>query len=265
MPSFSPTSIPGCPQELFKSVSLGDDGLLTLKYEVVVYPQTLGEEFGGGLLCVSLEYKGDAAWIGLALSKAPRNPQYGRKEAVIGVPGMLSSTAVSMDGSASLGQQNLALESRKQPAFANPGKYAIPAGGVEGMGKKVGYYGPSLKFLSENANKQTLINGSVAIVDPYAAGGIVSDQSKRHTTLSFAKYLREPGEISVDPYGSTLVLYAVAAMPSGDANDGEYNGNPEWKSAYLTFLDSSSSLAMKKSAGEEPDRKRKRRHSGEYW
>ena len=79
----------------------------------------------GGLLCVFLEYKGAAGWLGFALSEASRDPAFGRKEAIIGLPGVMSSVAVATE-SAHLGQQNAPVGGG--PPFANPGKYEIPAG-----------------------------------------------------------------------------------------------------------------------------------------
>lgn len=220
-----------------------------MKYEVVIYPENIMDGVGG-LLCASLEYTGGSAgWIGLAFSEANRNPTFGRKEAIIGMPGIIATAAVqsSDDSSTGLGQQNAIVDGG--PSFANPGKYAIPPGGMDGKG----YYGPSLTLLS-NANTQTLVNGSVSIQDPYAYGGVISDQSTTlHTQMSFAKYLKEPGEIEIDPYSSTLILYAVATP--GDGGTGEYDGNPGWKSTYLTLLSSSSNA---KSAGIV--RKRGRQH-----
>ena len=122
MPSFIPTSRPGCPDQLLKSKTLDYDNLLTLKYEVVLYPadgddttvtNNLVGGGGGGLLCLSLEYTGDASvgWIGLAFSEASRDPRFGRKEAIIGIPGIETSVAVATDGGvASLGQQSNTVE-----------------------------------------------------------------------------------------------------------------------------------------------------------
>lgn len=196
----------------------------------------------GGLLCISLEYSGDAGWIGLAFSDATRDPQFGRKEAIIGIVGLQTTSAMSMDGSTSLGQQNVVLESG--PNFVNPGKYKIPAGGIGNDA----YYGPSLKLLSD-IDEQTLIDGSVGIIDSYA--GIISDQSRMDTVLSFAKYLREPDEIEIDPYDSTLLMYAVAPLDG----EGNYDGNPKWKSTYLNFSENSAEVKS------GLDRKRKRQHS----
>ena len=52
------------------------------------------------------------------------------------------------------------------------------------------------------------------------------------THMSFAKYLREPGEIEIDPFKSNLFLYAVAAFDE----DGEYDGNPDWNVKYHQLL-----------------------------
>lgn len=234
-PSSSPTGIPGCPDTLLNWVTLDEDNLI-LKYEVVVYQGAMSLELGGGLLCVSLEYEGPAGWIGLAFSEASRDPQFGLKEAIIGIPGLPNSVAVAEDGSASLGQQsNVALEDG--PAFINPAKYLIPAGGTG----KDGYSGPSLNLLV-NVDKQTLVNGSVSIVEgQQSGGGIISVQDQNSmpkTRLSFVKYLRELNEIEIDPYGSTLLLYVVALLDV----DGEYDGNPEWQSTTLTLLTNTSDV-----------------------
>jgi hypothetical protein len=198
----------------------------------------------GGLLCISFEYTGAAGWIGLAFSEASRDPRFGRKEAIIGIPGLGTSDAVATDGSSRLGQQTVPHDSS---VFSNPGKYIIPAGGIED-----GFSGPSLKLLS-NINKQTLINGSIftlnASLDP---DGTVLDSVS--TKMSFVKYLREPGEITIDPYKATLLLYAVAS-PLNDGNGG-YNNDPEWKHTRLTFLKPNLSNAAKSRL----HRKRKRRH-----
>ncbi|KAL7547510.1 hypothetical protein ACHAWF_010803 [Thalassiosira exigua] len=235
-PSVRPTSLPQCPNELLKSVAL-EDGLL-LSYEVVVWGDAMEQ---GGLLCASLSYMGGpAGWIGLAFSEATRNPTFGRKEAVIGLPGIQASVAVDGHG---LGQANMAREGG--PRFVNPGKYVIPAGG---MGDN-GFSGPGLKLLSD---KQTLMNGSVAVMDRLASMGITSNQKVIHTTMSFAKYLREPGEIEIDPFGSTLLLYAVAPI----SDDGTYDDNPEWKYEYYNFLSGTAD------ARSGPVRQRTRQHNG---
>jgi len=239
-PSSSPTTTPGCPEKLLNFATLDADNLLTLKYEVVIYQGNM-ESLGGGLLCISLEYAGTAGWMGVAFSEATRNPQFGRKEAVIGIVGIQTTSAMSTDNSTSLGQQNVALENG--PQFVNPGKYEIPAGGIGNDA----YYGPGLKLLRD-IDGQTLIDGTISMVDPYA--NLVSDQSKKSTVLSFAKYLREPGEIEINPYVSTLLMYVVAPL---DGNN--YDGNPEWKSTYLNFLQSSSRVKS------GPVRKRTRQHS----
>lgn len=234
-PSSSPTTIPRCPERLSKSKTLDDDGLITLMYEVVLYPDSHDR---GGLLCASLEYAGGAAgWIGLALSEARRNPVFGRREAVVGMPGIKKLLA-----SNSTAKGFVALEGG--PAFTNPGKYEIPAGGL--MGK--GYYGPSLTFLRDG-DRQTLMDGSVFEIDPLKVNGIPAGQ--RRTGMTFTKYLREPEEIEIDPFKETLLLYAVAAL---DGNGDYYEGNPEWKVTRLTFLDSSDTLRP------GYDQKRKRQH-----
>jgi len=243
LPSSSPTSSPGCPEDLLRSVTLPDyDGLLTLRYEVVIYPS----DSLGGLLCLSLEYAGEAGWIGIAFSDAVRDPLFGRKEAIIGFPGVQTAVSVSTaegGGIPSLVQQNNDVtvndKDRRSPAFVNPGKYEIPAGGMDD-----GYHGPSLNMLRV-IGQQTLIKTSISIFDPYTAGGIVTTDQRLVTRMSFAKYLREPGEIGIDPFESTLFLYAVSPLSSVDS---EYDSNPKWKHTYLTF-----------------DRKRNRQHQhGSY-
>ena len=121
------------------------------------------------------------------------------------------------------------------PKFFNPAKYLIPAGGIG----KNGFSGPSLTLLA-SADKQTLVNGSVSVAfDDDQLGGVISDQGQGVITrLSFGKYLREPNEIEIDPFGVTLLLYAVAAVDS----NGEYDGNPEWRSTALT-LDSENTIS----------------------
>ena len=201
LPSSNPSAEPECPDQLLKSVLL-DNGL-TLKYEVVLYHEM--NELGG-LLCVKLEYAaGTPGWLGFAISKAKRNPLFERREAVIGIPGVQTSVAMATDNPR-LGQQHLPLQ--KRPDFANPGKYTIPAGGID-----KGYFGPSLSLLS---GRQTLVDGSI------------STDEDGSTILSFAKYLREPWEIDVDPYAETLVLFAVGQM-----NDDK----PEWKHTFIKFLE----------------------------
>jgi hypothetical protein len=162
--------------------------------------------------------------MGLAFSTAGRNPQFGRREAVIGMPGVESAVAVASKNVTSQAinpseNQNNFVEGG--PYFVNPGKYEIPAGGLQG------YYGPSLNFLM-SGSQQTLVNAST----------IISYDSNQTTTrLSFAKYLREPGEIEINPMsGPTLILYAVAPV---DANGVFVNENPEWKYINLVLEGSS--------------------------
>jgi len=79
-----------------------------------------------------------------------------------------------------------------------------------------------------DSDKQTLINGSITTTNPYLEG-----RDMRYTRLSFVKYLREPDEVHIDPYGGSLILYAVAPLdPSG-----ELDGNPEWRLANLNLMD----------------------------
>lgn len=226
LPSSSPTSLPGCPDKLRNYWVSMEDGLITMKYEVVIYQGDLASNHNGGLLCVSLEYAGYAAWIGLALSEASRDPQFGVKEAIIGMPGLPNTVAVAK-GSATLGQQSMGVLS-DGPKFFNPAKYIIPAGGIG----KNGFSGPSLTLLA-SADKQTLVNGSVSVVfHDDQLGGVISDQGQGvMTRLSFGKYLQEPNEIEIDPFGVTSLLYAVASVDS----NGEYDGNPKWRSTTLTI------------------------------
>lgn len=214
-PSLSPTALDECPEILSKSMPFISDTSLTLYYETVIYR----DHPTGGLLCASLEYSGAAGWIGLAFSTAGRNPQFGRREAIIGMPGVESSVPVSSDNGTSQalnpsGNQNNFVEGG--PYFFNPGKYEIPAGGLEG------YYGPSLNLLM-NGYQQTLVNASATIS---------LDSNQTVTRLSFAKYLREPGEIEINPLtGPTLILYAVAPI---DASGMYVNENPEWR--YINLI-----------------------------
>ena len=96
-----------------------------MKYHVVIYPDDYGDGLGG-ILCASLEYSGYASWLGLALSDATRDPRFGRKEAIIGIPGIQQTMAVvSSDvGSASLGQQ-VGGGIEDGPPFQNPAKYTM--------------------------------------------------------------------------------------------------------------------------------------------
>jgi len=197
-----------------------------MKYEIVLHDKS----DLGGLLCVSLEYAGAAGWIGIALSNATRDPRFGRKEAIIGIPGIGKSMAVRAQGSgARVGQQIFALDGG--PAFANPGKYDIPAGGTREGRMEEGFSGPSLELLAD-INKQTLMGASVSAIGGYPDGFA-------STIVSFEKYLREPNEIEIDPYEPTLLLYAFAPLDVS----GEYDGNPEWKYTYLNLLDSSPAVS----------------------
>eukprot|EP00984_Skeletonema_dohrnii_P031444 scaffold23959_cov114-Skeletonema_dohrnii-CCMP3373.AAC.1 len=215
-PSSSPSILDECPETLSRSMPFISDTSLTLYYETVIYQ----DHPTGGLLCASLEYSGAAGWIGIAFSTAGRNPQFGRREAIIGMPGVDTSIAVSAENVTSSalnpsGSQNNFVEGG--PYFVNPGKYEIPAGGLDG------YYGPSLGFLM-SGSQQTLVNASVTTSD---------DSNQTVTRLSFAKYLLEPGEIEIKPMsGPTLILYAVAPI---DTSSGLYiNENPQWK--YINMI-----------------------------
>ena len=228
VPSASPTGLPGCPDELSGSQKLDVYGLVNLRYEVVTYKGDMGGGVGG-LLCVSLEYEGVASWIGLAFSEAKRNPKFGKKEAVIGIPGLATSTAMRRPGDGALhsglGQMNDPLSPDEgQPVFFNPGKYNLPAGGTDG------YSGPSLETVSP-AGRQSLQNATVNVRD-MSSTGIVTSEDLWRTTLSFGKYLREPGEIQIDPAALTLVLYAVSPADGGpDPAD----GNPDWTAKSIQF------------------------------
>ncbi|KAL7442855.1 hypothetical protein ACHAXM_008556 [Skeletonema potamos] len=219
-PSLSPTVLDNCPETLSKSMPFISDTSLTFNYETVIHRN----HPTGGLLCVSLDYTGAAGWMGLAFSTAGRNPQFGRREAVIGMPGVESAVAVASKNVTSQAinpseNQNNFVEGG--PYFVNPGKYEIPAGGLQG------YYGPSLNFLM-SGSQQTLVNASTIIS---------YDPNQTTTRLSFAKYLREPGEIEINPMsGPTLILYAVAPV---DANGVFVNENPEWKYINLVLEGSS--------------------------
>lgn len=185
-----------------------------MKYDIVEYNDA---DVRGGLFCVSLEYAGPAAWMGLAFSEASRDPQFGKKDAVIGFPGVSTTVAMATSGPR-LGQQIAPLDGG--PVWANPGKYTIPAGGT------YGYYGPALNLLS---SKQTLKTGSMLLQDMYDPDDYNYVPGNSITRLSFTKYLREENEIEIKPYESTLLLWAVATT------DGD--GNPEWKYAKLTLFD----------------------------
>jgi len=217
IPSASPTMRLECPEQLTMVVTLDEEGLFTMKYHVVIYPDDYGDGLGG-ILCASLEYSGYASWLGLALSDATRDPRFGRKEAIIGIPGIQQTMAVvSSDvGSASLGQQ-VGGGIKDGPPFQNPAKYIIPAGGIGD-----GYSGPSLILLSD---KQTLMNGSV-IVDPNNTTNI--------TQMTFEKYLTETNEIRINPYEPNLFMYAAASEVNEDE---EFDvDSPEWKYVSLTLL-----------------------------
>lgn len=197
-----------------------------MRYEVVVFQGDAQADLGG-LLCASLEYVGGAAgWLGLAFSEASRLPEFGRREAIIGIPDILTSTAMSTDSDANIGQQTTVLDDG--PEFVNPGKYVIPAGGDNG------YYGPSLQWLRDT-DEQTLMDASVSKVNGYMDPDDAVLEFMM-TKMSFAKYLREPGEIDIDPYTPTLLLFAVATVSS----NGKYDGNPKWQSTKLQLLESSS-------------------------
>jgi hypothetical protein len=96
-----------------------------MRYEVIPLPLS---DPHGGLFCVSIEYVGNAGWIGFAVSGASRDPSFGRKEAIIGLPGVTTSVAVaSPEADVAVGQQ-VGTELADGPMLINPGKYEIPAG-----------------------------------------------------------------------------------------------------------------------------------------
>jgi len=211
-PSSSPTGLPGCPDKLLKSVELGSSAL-TMYYEIVNHNDALSDK--GGLFCVSLEYKGAAGWLGVALSEASRDPSFGRKEAIIGILGIKNAIAVAKENAA-LGQQNSPMDGA--PYYVNPGKYEIPAGGYDG------YSGPSLSVMRPY-DYQTL-------TDAWTNTTTDGDGSEI-TQLAFTKYLKEPGEINLNPFKSTLFLYAVAPLNGRN----EYDSNPQWEYTYLQLMD----------------------------
>ena len=223
MPSLVPTGTPGCPETLTRSVMLDESNGLELRFDVVEYTGEKNKEHGG-LFCAQLLYTGEAAWLGLALSEARRNPQFGRKEAIIGIPNLDSVAAVADgSGAAAVGHQ-MAGAFDGGPAFMNPGKYVIPAGGVDG------YNGPALQQLLP-PERQTLMDARCTYVDTNIQG------VPSYTVLEFTKYLSEPrtfGEIEIDPYELTLILYAVAPLDDGG---GEFDGNPDWEVSYMRLLE----------------------------
>ena len=76
---------------------------------------------------MSIEYEGNAGWLGFAFSGASRDPSFGRKEAIIGIPGVTTLVAAASDGDVSVGQQ-VGTSVLDGPQLVNPGKYEIPAG-----------------------------------------------------------------------------------------------------------------------------------------
>jgi nitrate reductase NapE component len=242
MPSLTPTGIPRCPDELLKTADLGADSLITMRYEVV--PLSLDDPHGG-LFCVSIEYEGNAGWIGFAVSGASRDPAFGRKEAIIGIPGVTTLVAVAPPGADVAVGQQVGTGMLDGPTLVNPGKYEIPAGGgVDG------YTGPGIETMLP-LERQTLLNSSVAIIGPD------DDPLQKHTTtMTFTKYLIEPDEIEIDPYEKTLFLYAVATI----SEDEEFNDNPEWIANYVTLLESDATAVLRTGV----DRKRLRVHKDSF-
>ena len=235
MPSSTPTMGQECPDELTKYITLDEDGLFTLKYHVVIFPDG-SEVIGlgglsydpGGILCVSLEYTGSESvgWLGLAFSEAARDPEFGYKEAIIGIPGIQSTMAVGTDkDNIGLGQQIGGAINGFQ--FGNPARYDIPAGSE--------FSGPILANLAD-MDKQTLMNGLVSI--------------ESGTSLEFQKYLNEPGQVAINPYESTILLYAVSTLNDND----EYDNSFEWQFVDVIFENDNST------AIDDVARKRARHH-----
>lgn len=192
-----------------------------MRYEVVPFPPS---DPAGGLFCVSIEYEGNAGWIGFAVSGASRDPAFGRKEAIIGIPGVSTTVAVAPPGSDVAVGQQVGTMVMDGPVLINPGKYEIPAGGgVDG------YTGPAIETMLD-VERQTLLNSSIIVVGPDD-----NPLQKATTTMTFTKYLIELDEIPIDPLKKSLFLYAVATIDE----DGEYNDNPEWVANYVTLLQTS--------------------------
>ena len=124
-PSSTPTGIPRCPEELQRTADLGPKSLITMRYEIIPLPLS---DPHGGLFCVSIEYPGNAGWIGFAVSGASRDPAFGRKEAIIGIPGVSTLVAVAGPGREVAVGQQVGTAVIDGPVLINPGKYEIPAG-----------------------------------------------------------------------------------------------------------------------------------------
>jgi len=75
------------------------------------------------------------------------------------------------------------------------------------------------------------MNSTVAILGPDT-----DPLQEPVTVLSFTKYLIEPesDEMDIDPYTSTLFLYAVATIDE----EGGFTDNPGWVANYITLLES---------------------------
>jgi hypothetical protein len=87
------------------------------------------------------------------------------------------------------------------------------------------------------SNRQTLGDATVAIVGPDD-----NPLQKPTTTMTLTKFLREPNEIEIDPFKSTLFLYAGAKIDE----DGDNNDSPEWIANYVTLFDIKTTAAARK-------------------
>ena len=85
-------------------------------------------------------------------------------------------------------------------------------------------------------DKQTLMNGLVSI--------------ESGTFLEFQKYLTEPGQVAINPYESTILLYAVSTLNDND----EYDNSFEWQFVDVIFENDNST------AIDDVARKRARHH-----
>ena len=99
-----------------------------------------------------------------------------------------------------MGQQNT-VELTDGPAFINPANYSIPAGGTG----RNGYSGPSLNLLVD-AEKQTLVNGSVSIIEGQSSGGIISDLDRKLILSLYKNRRRLRLILMARPYRFTRLL-----------------------------------------------------------
>ena len=151
------------------------------------------------------------------------------------MPGVLTAVAMHVNsGGAQVGQQSVKRD--VGTGFTNPGKYDIPVDGDSG-----GHHGPSLERL-RRSSEQTLANGTVFLGQGPVASGRDA-VTGTITTMSFVKYLREPGEVNIDPYASTLLLYAVAPIPLDGT--GAYDDH-QWQYTHVQFLGSSDTKRTRK-------------------